>query len=182
MIDTDYDLLREQVKSELLTQDGKYNPDDRNTNVRIVEDIRKAIDAIADGVVPSATHIAEVAIATNANLQIRDFIMGVQQEKDINYVGEYIALLDNVIVKDKAVPLATVFCGYLYQIEETEQAKTMLLDVLTLNPDYALAKLLSRVFEAEWPANEFGKMAQQLHSKVVDTIYALDVEEVNNDN
>ena len=71
MIDTDYDLLREQVKSELLTQDGKYNPDDRDTNVRIVEDIRKAIDAVADGVVPSATHIAEVAIATNANLQIR---------------------------------------------------------------------------------------------------------------
>jgi hypothetical protein len=182
MIETDYDLLREQVKSELLTQDGKYNPDDRDTNVRIVEDIRKAIDKIADGVVPSATHIAEVAIATNANLQIRDFIMGVQQEKDINYVGEYIALLGNVIVKDKAVPLATVFCGYLYQTEETEQAKTMLLDVLTLNPDYALAKLLSRVFEAEWPASEFGQMAQQLHSKVVDTIYALDVEEVNNDN
>ena len=182
MIDTDYDLLREQVKSELLTQDGKYNPDDRDTNVRIVEDIRKAIDAVADGVVPSATHIAEVAIATNANLQIRDFIMGVQQEKDINYVGEYIALLGNVIVKDKAIPLATVFCGYLYQTEEIEQAKTMLLEVLTLNPDYALAKLLARVFAAEWEPSEFSKMAQQLHSKVVDTIYAIDTDEVNNDN
>ena len=182
MIDTDYDLLREQVKSELLTQDGKYNPDDRDTNVRIVEDIRKAIDAVADGVVPSATHIAEVAIATNANLQIRDFIMGIHLEKDIDYIGQYISLLGNVIVKDKAVPLATVFCGYLYQVEEVEQAKAMLLDVLNLNPDYALAKLLSRVFEAEWPADEFGKMAQQLHSKVVDTIYAIDTDEVNNDN
>jgi hypothetical protein len=182
MIDTDYDLLREQVKSELLTQDGKYNPDDRDTNVRIVEDIRKAIDAVADGVVPSAQHIAEVAIATNANLQIRDFIMGVQEEKDINYIGEYISLLGNVIVKDKAVPLATVFCGYLYQTEEVEQAKSMLLEVLTLNPDYALAKLLARVFAAEWEPSEFGKMAQQLHSKVVDTIYAIDTDEVNNDN
>lgn len=182
MIDTDYDLLREQVKSELLTQDGKYNPDDRDTNVRIVEDIRKAIDAVADGIVPSATHIAEVAIATNANLQIRDFIMGVHLEKDIDYIGQYISLLGNVIVKDKAVPLATVFCGYLYQTEEVEQAKTMLLEVLTLNPDYALAKLLARVFAAEWAPSEFSKMAQQLHSKVVDTIYAIDVEEVNNDN
>ena len=182
MIDTDYDLLREQVKSELLTQDGKYNPDDRNTNVRIVEDIRKAIDAVADGVVPSATHIAEVAIATNANLQIRDFIMGVHLEKDIDYIGQYISLLGNVIVKDKAVPLATVFCGYLYQTEEIEQAKTMLLEVLTLNPDYALAKLLARVFAAEWAPSEFSKMAQVLHSKVVDTIYAIDTEEVSNDN
>ena len=182
MIDTDYDLLREQVKSELLTQDGKYNPDDRDTNVRIVEDIRKAIDAVADGVVPSATHIAEVAIATNANLQIRDFIMGVHLEKDIDYIGQYISLLGNVIVKDKAVPLATVFCGYLYQTEEIEQAKTMLLEVLTLNPDYALAKLLARVFAAEWAPSEFSKMAQVLHSKVVDTIYAIDTEEVSNDN
>ena len=182
MIDTDYDLLRNEVKSELINQEGRYNPSDRDTNVRIVEDIRKAIDAIADGVIPSATHIAEVAIATNANLQIRDFIMGVQQEKDINYVGEYISLLGNVIVKDKAIPLATVFCGYLYQTEEIEQAKTMLLEVLTLNPDYPLAKLFSRVFQAEWPANEFAKMTQQLHSSVVDTIYAIETEEVTNDN
>jgi len=182
MIDTDYDSLRTEVKSELINQEGRYNPSDRDTNVRIVEDIRKAIDAIADGVIPSATHIAEVAIATNVNLHIRDFIMGVQQEKDINYVGEYISLLGNVIVKDKAVPLATIFCGYLYQAEEIEQAKTMLLEVLTLNPDYPLAKLFSRVFQAEWPANEFAKMTQQLHSSVVDTIYAIETEEVTNDN
>ena len=182
MIDTDYDLLRDEVKQQLTAQEGTYNPDDRDTNVRIVEDIRKAVDGMADGVVPSAQHIAEVAIATNENLQIRDFIMGMHLEKDIDYIGEYISLLGNVIVKDKAVPLATVFCGYLYQTEDVEQAKTMLLDVLTLNPDYALAKLLARVFAAEWEPSEFTKMAQQLHSKVVDTIYAIDVEEVNNDN
>jgi len=182
MVEIDYDPLRNEVKDELINQEGKYNPDDRDTNVRIVEEIRKAIDGLADGVIPSAQHIAEVAIATNDNLQIRDFIMGVQQEKDINYVGEYIALLGNVITKDKAIPLATVFCGYLYQTEEIEQAKTMLLEVLTLNPDYALAKLLNRVFDAQWAPSEFSKMAQMLHSKVVDTIYAIETEEVNNDN
>jgi len=182
MIEIDYDPLRNEVKDELINQEGKYNPDDRDTNVRIIEEIRKAVDGVADGVIPSAQHIAEVAIATNENLQIRDFIMGLHIEKDINYIGEYISLLGNVIVKDKAVPLATVFCGYLYQTEETEQAKTMLLEVLTLNPEYPLAKLLNRVFDAQWEPSEFSKMAQQLHSKVVDKIYAIDVEEVNNDN
>jgi len=182
MVEIDYDLLREQVKSELINQEGRYNPDDRDTNVRIVENIRVAINELADGTIPSAQHIAEVAIATNENLQIRDFIMGVQQEINIDYVGEYISLLGNVIVKDKAIPLATVFCGYLYQVEEIEEAKTMLLQVLTLNPEYPLAKLLSRVFDAQWAPSEFGKMAQTLHSKVVDTIYAIEVEEVNNDN
>ena len=182
MLDLDYDLLRDEVKQQLTAQEGTYNPDDRDTNVRIVEDIRKAVDGIADGVVPSAQHIAEVAIATNENLQIRDFIMGMHLEKDIDYIGEYISLLGNVIVKDKAVPLATVFCGYLYQIEKIDEAKAMILEVLNLKPDYALAGLLNRVFHAQWAPSEFTKMAQQLHSKVVDGIYAIDTDEVNNDN
>ena len=175
------DILREEVKSELLAQDGKYNLNDRDTNVRIVEDIRKAIDALADGVVPSAQHIAEVAIATNNNLQIRDFIMGVQLEKDIDYVGKYLELLGNVITKQTAIPLATIFCGYLYQIEEKDYAVKFLDEILEMNPEYPLANLLRRVFAAEWPAGEFRKMAEQLHSKVVDTIYAIDAEEITND-
>ncbi len=176
------DILREEVKSELLAQDGKYNINDRDTNVRIVEDIRKAIDELADGITPSAQHIAEVAIATNANLQIRDFIMGVQLEKNIDYVGKYLEVLGNVIAKHKAIPLATIFCGYLYQIEEQDYAIKFLDVILEMNPDYPLAKLLYRVFAAEWPAGEFKKMAEQLHSKVVDSIYAIDGEEITNDN
>jgi len=181
MIDTNYDLLRDEVKQQLVTQEGTYNPDNRDTNVRIVEDIRKAIDGIADGITPSAQHIAEVAIATNENLQIRDFLMGVQLEKDIDYVGEYIALLGNVIVKDKAVPLATVFSGYLYQIEKVDEAKVMLVEVLNLNPEYPLALLLNRVYQSQWAPSEFKQMAEQLHHKVVDGIFAIDAQEVDND-
>jgi len=176
------DILREEVKSELLNQEGKYNPNDRDTNVRIVENIRKSIDELADGVTPSAQHIAEVAIATNANLQIRDFIMGVQLEKDIDYVGKYLELLGNVISKQTAIPLATIFCGYLYQIEEKDYAIRFLNDILEENPEYPLAKLLYRVFAAEWPADEFKKMAEQLHASVLDNIYSIDGEVVNNDN
>jgi hypothetical protein len=181
MIDTNYDLLRDEVKQQLVTQEGTYNLNDRDTNVRIVEDIRKAIDGMADGVIPSAQHIAEVAIATNENLQIRDFLMGVQLEKDIDYVGEYIALLGNVIVKDKAVPLATVFSGYLYQIEKVDEAKVMLVEVLNLNPEYPLALLLNRVYQSQWAPSEFKEMALQLHHKVVDGIFAIDAQEVDND-
>jgi hypothetical protein len=182
MIDLDAEFMREDVKLEINELDGKYNPLDRDTNVRIVEDVRKAIDNIADGVIPSAKHIAEIAIATNENLQIRDFIMGVHLEKDINYIGEYVSLLGNVIVKDKAIPLATIFAGYLYQTNQILNADLMLVDVLNTQPDYPLAKLLRRVFDANWAPEEFTKMAQSLHPKVIDTIYAIDVEEIDNDN
>jgi hypothetical protein len=165
------DTLRDEVKSELINQAGRYNPDDRDVNVRIVEDIRTAIDELADGVIPSAQHIAEVAIATNENLQIRDFLMGVQLETQIDFVGEYISLLGNVIEKEKAIPLATIFCGYLYQIEQKEYASEFLDNVLEINPEYSLAILLKRVFNSEWPPSELKKMAEMLHTKVVDGIY-----------
>jgi hypothetical protein len=176
------DILREEVKSELINQEGRYNWQDRDMNVRIVEDIRVAIDKLADGVTPSAQHIAEVAIATNQNLQIRDFIMGVQLEKDIDYVGKYLELLGNVITKQTAIPLATIFCGYLYQVEQKDYAVKFLDEILEMNPEYPLAKLLYKVFAAEWPASVFKQMTEQLHPKVIDTIYAIDGEEITNDN
>ena len=176
------DTLRSEVKSELINQAGRYNPNDRDVNVRIVEDIRVAIDELADGVIPSAQHIAEVAIATNENLQIRDFLMGVQLETEMDFVGEYISLLGNVIEKEKAIPLATVFCGYLYQVEQKEYATQFLDEVLQLKPDYPLATLLKRVFAAEWPPSELRKMAETLHPKVVDTIYEIEEGDTTNDN
>ena len=177
MIDTDYDLLREQVKSELINQEGRYNPDNRDVNVRIVEDIRVAIDELADGIIPSAQHIAEVAIATNENLQIRDFLMGLRLEKDTDYIGTYLSVIGNVITKDKCIPIATVFTTYLYEAEEKEYAKEFLGKVLEKNPDYSLAKLLMRVYDAQWPASEMREMAVKLHASILENIY-----EVNNDN
>lgn len=182
MIDLDnLDALRDEVKHELNKQEGTYNSFDRDTNVRIVEEIRKAVDNIADGVIPTATHIAEVAIATNENLQIRDFIMGLHLEKDIDYIGQYISLLGSVIVKDKAIPIATIFAGYLYQSNQILNANSMLVDILNARPDYSLAKLLRRVFDAGWPPEMFAQMAQELHEKVIDTIYTIDTEEIEND-
>lgn len=180
MLDLNYDVLRREVQEEMLQQLGTYEINDTDTNIQIVEDIRKAIDGIADGVIPSALHIAQVTVAANENLQIRDFLMGVQLEKDIDFVGEYVQLLSEVVTKEQAVPLATIFCGYLYQLSAIDTAKIMLDEVISINPDYALAKLLKRVFDAQWPPASFAQMAQELHHKVVDTIYERETNDNNN--
>jgi len=177
MIDLSAEFLREDVKAEINELDGKYNPFDRDTNVRIVEDIRKAIDNIADGVVPSAKHIAEVAIATNDNIQMRDFLMGLRVEKDMDYVGTYLSVIGNVITKDKCIPIATVFTTYLYEANERDYAQEFLDKVLETNPEYSLAKLLKRVYNAQWSGSEMREMAVKLHDSILNNIY-----EVDNDN
>ena len=174
----DIDVLRNEVDSAIASVE--YNPNDRDTNVRIVEDIRNAITQLADGVIPSAQHIAEVAVATNENIQIRDFLMGVQLEKNIDYVGAYVSLLGNTIKKDKVIPLATVYCGLLYQVGEKEDAKEFLSNVLDISPEYSLALLLQRVFTAGWEPSGFQRMAEELHEKVVASIY--ETQEATSDN
>lgn len=181
MIDIDTQFLREEVIKELAVTEGLYNPYDRDTNVRIVEDIRKAIDNLADGTMPSATHIAEIAVATNENVQIRDFLMGLRLEKDIDYIGLYLQTLGNTIKKDMALPIATVFASYLYQYEESQHAKDMINEVLQINPDYSLAKLLKEAFDKQFPCNFLTDMAEAVHEKVIDGIYELDDKEINND-
>jgi len=180
VLELDYDVLRREVQEEMLQQLGTYEINDTDTNIQIVEDIRKAIDGIADGVIPSALHIAQVTVAANENLQIRDFLMGVQLEKDIDFVGEYVQLLSEVVTKEQAVPLATIFCSYLYQLSEVDTAKIMLDEVISINPDYSLAKLLKRVFDAQWEPKLFRSMSEQLHHKVIDTIYERETNDSNN--
>ena len=64
-----------------------------------------------------------------------------------------------------------------YEAEEKEYAKEFLGKVLEKNPDYSLAKLLMRVYDAQWPASEMREMAVKLHASILENIY-----KVNNDN
>ena len=167
-------LLRKQVKYELMMQEGTYEYTDRDRNVRIVEDIRKAIDKMVCGITPSAKHIAEVVIATNENLQIRDFILGMECEKDIEDIKNYISIFLNVVAKEKVVPLATIFCKYLYQTNSISFAKKYLDSILEQQPDYNLAKLMKSAFNQGWSPEVFINISKDLHTKTLHLIYELD--------
>lgn len=177
---TTKDAIRNEVLSELLIAQESYNPDSKDDNIRIVEGIRKAVDEMADGINPSAKHIAELAVAAKENLQIRDFLMGLRAEKDFKFVGEYLEYMVELIKKDYSYPLATVLTTYFYEYGATDTAKDLLEQVLEQDPEYALGKLLQRVYAAEWPGEEMGNMARQLHHKIIDTIYETEKSNDNN--
>lgn len=163
--------MRNAVISELLIADNEYNPDNKADNISVVEDIRKAVLDMADGVSPSAQHIAKVAVATNKNIQVRDFIMGLRQEVDYRFVGAYLEYVTELIKKDYAAPLATVLSSYFYEAGDSEQTEELLQQVLEVDPEYSLAKLLMRVVKAGWGGDSMATMAKELHQKVVDGIY-----------
>lgn len=172
--------MRTAVVAELITADDSFNPDNKEHNIRIIEDIKQAVTNLADGNWPSAKHIAEVAVATNKNIQVRDYLMGLRQEVDYRFVGQYLEYITELVKKDYALPLATVLSSYFYQAGDVEQTKELLLQVLDVDPDYSLAKLLTRVVNAGWEPESMAEMAKELHQKIVDGIY--EIETTDDDN
>ena len=168
--------LRAEVLLALPDAISNYE-DCKETNVRIVEEVRATIKDLADGIIPNANHIAELAAAVNENIQMRDFLMGLRSEEAVApYVYNYLELVGGVLIKEAAVPVVTVFSTYLYEIGEKEAAQNLLQDVLETRPGYSLAELLSRTFKSDAPTDMMAEMAKDLHKSVLAIIYEKETE------
>lgn len=163
--------LRAEVLLALPDAISNYK-DNKETNVRIVEEVRATIKDLADGIIPNANHIAELASAVNENIQMRDFLMGLRSEEAIApYVYQYLELVGGVLIKEAAVPVVTVFSTYLYEIGEKEAAQNLIQDVLETNPKYSLARLLEQTYKSNAPTDMLANMAKELHKSVLANIY-----------
>ena len=104
----------EQLKDEVVEKINAidYNRQDINNNIRIMLDIRESVDNIP--AIPSAKHIAEVAVSCNDYLQMRDFLMGLPTEKPREKVIAYIALLNDILEENMSVPTVTILSSFMY--------------------------------------------------------------------
>lgn len=173
---TNLEKLQQDVLLELVTV--KYDWQDTDNNIRIVEEMRRSIDGFQEEKIdlPSARHIAEVAVACKEHIQMRDFLMGVRKEKPAPQIAAYLTMLVDALDQDYAVPFATVLSSYLYEFDMKQEAVDTISLVFKTDPDYSLAQLLSRVYEAGWDPAEMGAMANQLHDEVVKIIYRKETE------
>ena len=108
-----------------------------------------------------------IAYAIENNLQLRDYLMGLTSdglsvESVANILRVMVVLINSAELP--AYPVETVLASYKYRLGDSE-AILMLANGLARN--YSLAQLLQRVFNAGWSVQEFAKMSDQLHAKVV---------------
>ena len=109
-----------------------------------------------------------IAYALEHNLQLRDYLMGLTSdglsvESVANILRVMVVLFNSAELP--AYPVETVLASYMYRLGESKTAYELLSNGLAR--EYSLAKLLSRVFVAGWSVQEFSKMSDQLHAKVV---------------
>ena len=132
--------------------------------------IYDSVDKYRDGIEPTVEQVAEFTVAMHNNLSLRDFVMGLPNDRDIDYVGEWVAFMGAVTPKEYAAPIVTIFAALLYENEQLINAQYHLDYAQELDPSYSLAQLLKRVFDSNWAPSAFTKMRNDLHPKVKETI------------
>lgn len=156
----------EQVAEEISAFSKQYDVENEEQNKSIALNVYEQIDRYADGIEPTAQEIAQFAVAINEHIQVRDFVMGIPSERDINYVGNWLSYVGNKTPEVYDVPIATIMSSFYYSVGNEDSATFYVEKALNSNPNYSLAILLKKVYQSNWGANGIIDMRNNLHVKV----------------
>jgi len=157
---------KSDVLLEIAQFENAYDVENDEQNKSIALDIYNQIDRFVDGTEPTAEEIAKVTVAINNHIQVRDFVLGLPKERDIQFVGSWAAFVGKSTPTEYAAPIATILSSLYYSVGDTTEATRYLGLAYASDPSYSLAKLLDRVYQAGWGANGFEDMRNKLHGKV----------------
>lgn len=121
---------------------------------------------------PLDNDLVEIVVkASNADVNFRDYVLGAPvlafgHEKAIHFVTDLLPLM----AEADRVPFYTILAGFYYESGDSELATASLHTAQALNPDYSLAKLLTRVMLSGMPSGMLTGMRLELHPKVTETL------------
>lgn len=172
----DFKVLRNQVAKTIDTLEPTLvvSDDDHTIAREIIAELPAVFDGIRNGELPSAEHIARVAITSCKDIQFRDYLMGLFTEFDSTAVGAWLEIVNNSVVAEYAYPATTVLATYYFRDGDKETAIKAVNEVLDRKPDYSLAQLLSRIFPMAGD-DMFKQMAGELHPRVKAGIFREDI-------
>jgi tetratricopeptide (TPR) repeat protein len=156
----------EEVLAAIDSFTKEYDVNNAEQNKSIALNVYEQIDRFAEGIAPTAQEIAQLTVAINEHIQVRDFLLGIAKERDVNHVGSWAAYVGNRTPRLYDVPMATILSSLYFSEGDEEQANHYLGVALEINPEYSLAVLLNRVYQSGWAPEGFSSMRNQLHDKV----------------
>lgn len=104
-----------------------------------------------------------ITYAVSLDVKLRDYLLGLPADYSLEQCKlflNHILLLAN---QDEIHPLLTILSAW--EFEAGDEYKSHLAEALSLEPDYSLALLLTRVF-ASYDSLKMSNLRKQLHPKV----------------
>jgi hypothetical protein len=133
---------------------------------RGVEALNALINSFQDSQEFAPELVADMAEVVSADLQVRDYLMGLPLELSVQDSIRFAEAIIPLVEEKHRAPWYAVLSAYHYENGDTPTAHLALIECQKLVPDYSLAKLLTRVYGAGWPAPAFASMRDELHPKV----------------
>jgi hypothetical protein len=161
---------KSDVLVEIAQFENVYDVDNNEQNKTIALNIYDQIDRFVDGTEPTAEEVAKVTVAINKHIQVRDFVLGLPKERDIQFVGSWAAFVGKSTPTEYAAPIATIISSLYYSVGDTEEATRYIGLAYASDPTYTLAKLLDRVYQAGWETKGFESMRDKLHDQVKENL------------
>ena len=161
---------KSDVLLEIAQFENAYDVDNDEQNKSIALNIYDQIDRFVDGTEPTAEEVAKITVAMNKHIQVRDFVLGLPKERDIQFVGSWAAFVGKSTPTEYAAPIATIISSLYYSVGDKEEATRYLGLAYASDPTYSLAKLLDRVYQAGWESTGFESMRNELHDKVKENL------------
>lgn len=128
--------------------------------------INESILNFEDGL-PTET-ISKLIYSINNEIQIRDYLLGLPNTFPLETCRSFISYVGASVDESEAYSIFTVLSAYFFELDEMELSALSIATALNIKPDYSLALLLKRVYEAGWSAKAFVQMRDELHEKVVE--------------
>jgi hypothetical protein len=114
--------------------------------------------------------ISKLIYSINNEIQIRDYLLGLPNTFSLETCKSFLSYLGASVDESESYSILTILSAYFYEQDEIELCALSLATALEIKPDYSLAKLLDRVYEAGWSADSFVKMRNELHAKVIEML------------
>ena len=136
-----------------------------------VESMDLLLDEFRIGRGPTDQMLVARVIGRMADVQVRDYAMGVHQEDTYDlYFAMWRELLRLAPI-GLVAPIACIVAAMAYENGDGALAQRALDRAIADDASYPLAALLRRVFNAGWPPQSFAQMRAELHPKVIATIF-----------
>lgn len=142
----------------------------RDRNQITIGDAFNALDkAITEWVSSDIADTDDIEIineAVRADLNFRDVLTGLPNHYELEKCSGFITYFASLVDGLDKVPYISILSAFQFENGNTQGALEMVNKALEINSEYALAKLLKRVYLAGWPVDSFTLMRNELDPKV----------------
>ncbi len=136
-----------------------------------VETMDLLIDQYRIGRGPTDRAIVARMIGRMSDVQVRDYALGVHSEDTYDLYFTMWRELLRLAPPGFVAPIACIVAAMAYEGGDGALAQKALDRAIGDDEKYPLAALLRRVFNAGWPPESFAQMRNELHPKVIASIF-----------